>query len=73
MGMAKDIEGFSKEPGLRAPSKFTNDIDDFIFEETHEARADLWSKAKAGDRTAQRKLATKYNIRVLTLNKLDII
>ena len=42
--MIKDIECFSREPGLNAPSKFTNGVDDFIFEETHEARAALWKK-----------------------------
>lgn len=73
MSMAKDIEDFSKEPGVRTLSKFTNFTDDFIFEETHEAREDLWKKAKDGDRTAQRQLATKYSIRELILNGQKVI
>jgi hypothetical protein len=71
--MIKDIECFSKEPGFRAPSKFTNSVDDFIFEETHEARAELWKKVKAGCKTSQRIYATKYNVKEIILGGKKII
>ena len=71
--MIKEIDGFSKEPGFRSPSKFTNSIDDFIFKETHEARAELWEKVKGGCRTSQRLYATRYNIREIILDGKKII